>query len=249
MATTVAVPPEPQQPSISAIGRVIGVLFSPQPTFADIARKPSWLAPLLILAILGTGIGYFMNQKVDWSAFLRAKAEKSQRFAQLPEDQKERALVPQVKVSRAVAYCAGIVFTPIFTLILAVAYMLAFNLFAGAGVRFGQSFGIAAHASMPSALASVLIFVTLALKPYGDVNPETMLASHPGAFLSPDSPAWMLSLLSSFELFWLWTIVLLGIGYAAVNPKKLTTGKAIGIVVGVWLAWVVLKTGASFIFS
>jgi hypothetical protein len=248
MATTVAASPD-AQPPMSAMARIIGVFFSPTQTFADIARKPSWLAPLLILAILGTGVGYFMNQKIDWGTFIRAKAEKNSRFAQLPEAQKERTLAPQVKFSRVIAYCAGVVFTAIFTLILALVYMLAFNLFAGAGVRFGQSFGIAAHAAMPSGLASVLIIVTLALKPYGEANPETMLASHPGAFLSPDSPAWMMSLLSSFELFWLWTIVLLAIGYAAVNPKKLTTGKAIGIVVGVWLAWVVLKVGGSYIFS
>jgi hypothetical protein len=102
---------------------------------------------------------------------------------------------------------------------------------------------------MPTVVASILTMITLALKPFGQATPETMLASHLGAFLSSDAPRWMMSLLSSFELFWLWTVVLLGIGFAAVNPKKIKPGKGIAIVAGVWLAFVVLKVGIAYIFS
>ena len=50
MATTTAVSPaapEPQ-PQMSAISRMFGVLFSPQKTFEDIVRKPSWIVPMLV---------------------------------------------------------------------------------------------------------------------------------------------------------------------------------------------------------
>ncbi len=56
---TTAISPAPgeQEPEakISAMGRVTGVLFSPGETFADIVRKPSWLAPIAIMMVLSIG--------------------------------------------------------------------------------------------------------------------------------------------------------------------------------------------------
>jgi hypothetical protein len=249
MATTVAAPLEPQQPSISAIGRVIGVFFSPKPTFADIARKPSWVAPILIVTIFSLGVCYFMTQKIDWAGYMRTKAEKSSRFADLSEEQKQRQIAVQTKFVVPSTYVFGLLGPVVIALVLGGVYLGAFNLFAGAGVKFKQAFAIVSHGLIPGVIAAVLTMITLAIKPFGQATPETMLASHLGAILGPDAPPWELSLLSSFDIFWIWQIVLFGIGYAAVNPKKLTTGKSIGIVAGVWLAWVVLKVGASFIFS
>lgn len=249
MATTVAVPPEAPQPPINHFGRLFGALFSPKPTFEDISRRPSWIAPILALTILSIGVCYLMNQKIDWGSYLRTQAEKNSRFAQLSEDQKAQALAPQLKFTPYTVYAAGVLAPVIVALVIAAVYLGAFNLFAGAGVRFKQSFGIVAHASMPAAISSILILITLAIKPYGEATPENMLASHAGIFLSSDAPRWQMSLLSSFELFWFWTIALLGIGFAAVNPKKLTVGKSIGIVAGVWLVYVLVKVGITFAVS
>lgn len=248
MATTVAVPPD-AKPPMSAMARIIGVLFSPQQTFADIARKPRWVAPILIVTIFSLGVCYFMTQKIDWASYMRTKAEKSSRFADLPEEQKQRQIALQTKFVVPSTYVFGLLGPVVIALVLGVVYLGAFNLFAGAGVKFKQAFAIVSHGLIPGVIAAVLTMITLAMKPFGQATPETMLASHLGAILGPDAPPWELSLLSSFDIFWIWQIVLLGIGFAAVNPKKLTTGKAVGIVVGVWLAWVVLKVGASFIFS
>jgi len=52
MATASAPLAEPQA-SISPFGRLVGVIFSPKATFADIVRKPSWLLPAILLAVLG----------------------------------------------------------------------------------------------------------------------------------------------------------------------------------------------------
>jgi hypothetical protein len=248
MATTAAVAPE-SQPSIGAMGRVVGALFSPKPTFADVARRPSFVAPLAILTILSLGVCYFMMQKIDWPGYMRAKAEKSSRFAQLTEDQKQQQIAVQAKFTAPFTYAFGLLGPTLFALILALVYWGAFNLLGGAGAKFGQAFGIVSHAFMPSAIASVLTMLTLGLKPFGQATPETMLASHLGVLLSNDAPSWQLSLLSSFDIFWIWVMVLLAIGFAAVNPKKLAFGKSLGIVIGVWLVWIVLKVGVAFIFS
>ena len=53
----------------------------------------------------------------------------------------------------------------------------------------------------------------------------------------------MNSLFSSIDLFSLWTIILLAIGFAAMSEKKLTPGKAATPIVVLWLIWVLLKMG------
>lgn len=248
MATGVTPAPEAQAP-VNHFGRLFGVLFSPRQTFRDIARRPSWVAPIVLLSILGLGVGGVMNQRVDWESFIRQQAEKSPRFAQLSEDQKQRAIGMQAKIAPMIGYGFGLCGPALVALILAGIYLGVFNLFAGAGLRFGQSFGIVSHALMPSAIASVLAILTMLFKSHGDVDPERILASNVAALLPSDVPRWQVSLGSSLDLFWIWALMLMGIGYASTNPMKISTGKAVGLVFGPWAVWVLVKVGWAAAFS
>ncbi len=60
------------------------------------------------------------------------------------------------------------------------------------------------------------------------------MATNAGAFLSDDAPKWQEALLSSFDLFTIWSMILMAIGYSAINPKKISYGKALGTIVLVW---------------
>lgn len=248
MATSVTPVPEPQAP-INHFGRMFGVLFSPRQTFEDIAHRPSWVAPILLLSILGLGVGTVMNQRVDWESFVRQQAEKSSRFAQLSEDQKQRTIGMQAKIAPMIAYGSGLLGSAFVALVLAGVYLGVFNLFAGADLRFGQSLGIVSHALMPWAIASVLAILTMLFKSSGDVDPEHILASNVAALLPSEAPRWQVSLGSSLDLFWIWALILMGIGYASANPKKISTGKAIGLVVGSWAVWLLVKVGCVAAFS
>ncbi len=240
--------PEAQAP-INHFGRMMGALFSPKATFEDIARRPSWIAPIVLLTILGLCLSYMMNQRVDWNSFIRQQAEKSPRFAQLSEEQKQQALGPQTKYAPMIAYAFGLLGPGVFAVILALIYWGAFNLLTGAGLRFGGSFGIAAHAFVPSALASVLAIVTMYLKRPGEVDPERLLASNVAVLLPGDAPQWQVSLGQSLDIFWIWVLLLLATGFAAANPKKVSLGKAVGIVFGLWAVWLLLKVGWHLAFS
>ena len=67
MATTSLPAPNAQsQPAIGPFGRIIGVFFSPKPTFEDIARKPSWVAPLIVLLLINIGLSVALAQRADW---------------------------------------------------------------------------------------------------------------------------------------------------------------------------------------
>jgi hypothetical protein len=239
MATSMPAP-EATTP-ISPIGRIVGVFTSPKQTFTSIAEKPSWVAPMLLMMILAIIVGSLLNSKMNWNEYIRHKAEENPRFAAMSEEQKDQALVGQVKFWKGFSYGIGAVAIPISILIFAGIYTIAFNLFRGAGVRYGQSFAITTHAFLPSAITSILAMIILPLKTYGDVDPENIVATSLKAYLPETAPKPLLALGGSFELFWIWCLVLVAIGFAAANPRKVKPGAAMGIVFGLWAVWVLGK--------
>lgn len=244
MATTTSLMPAPEAPaSISPIGRIIGALFSPKKTFADVAAHPSWIAPMLLLTLLSLGVSALLVQKVDWHNFMEQQLNKNPRTEQLPADQKEKIIEAQSKYAPAFTYVLGACGPILGTLVITLVYWGAFNLFSGAGLKYGTAFGITSHAFMPASISSVLAIVTIFLKARGDVDPEHLLASALSAFLPENAPKWLNSLGNSLELFWLWCLVLLVIGFSAANPKKIKTGAAFGTVFGLWILWVLIKVG------
>jgi hypothetical protein len=240
MATTTMPAPEAQAP-ISHFGRIIGVFVSPKRTFASIAERPSWVAPLLLMIVLATAVGSLLNTKMNWSEYIRHKAEENSRFAQLSEEEKDRAVATQAKFWSGFSYVIGVVAIPLSALIFALIYWGAFNLFCGAGLGYGASFGITTHAFLPTVISSILALIILPLKSYGDVDPESVVATSLHAFLPEDAPKALAALGRSLELFWIWVLVLVAIGFAAARPKKIKLGTSLGIVFGLWAVWVLAK--------
>jgi len=248
MATTPMPVPEAPTP-ISAFGRVIGVFFSPKKTFADIAREPSWVLPLMLLTLLSIGVSIGINQRVNWREFMSQQIEKSPRAADLSNVQKEQQIEAGAKISPLFTYAVGACGPAIFILIITLIMWGSYNLFAGANTNFATSFGITSHAFLTGLVSSPLFFLVLYLKELGTVDLENPVAANVAAFLPEDSAKWLLTLGRQLDLFAIWTLVLLAIGFSTVNPKKLKGGTSYAIAFGVWGAWVALRVGAAFIFS
>ncbi len=242
MVTTPAAAPEPQPP-VNHLGQMFGALFSTKATFEDIAKRPSWVAPIVLFTLLGIVAGALIAQRTDWRSFFQRQNENNSRLAQAPPEQKERVLETQLKFAPISSYAFGALGPVLVVLVLTLVYWGAFNLFNGAGLNYGASFAITAHAYVPSLIASVLVIITIFLKQPGEIDPEHLLATNLGAFLADDAPKWLQSLGSSLELFWIWFLALLAIGFAAANPKKIKPASAFGVVFGLWLLWVLIKVG------
>jgi len=250
MATipTPAAEPQPQA-SISPFGRIVGVLFSPQVTFADIAKKPSWLLPVLISTILGIVSTTVLNQRMNWCEYVFQQIDKNPRAAQLSTEQKQQQAETSAKVTTYIVYGVGVAGSILFALAIGGVMMLAYNLLAGAGATFAQSLGIAAHTLATSIVTTPVFLLILFLKPAGALDPDNPIASNLAAFLPDDSAKWLVTLCKSLDLFTIWTLVLLAIGFAAVNPKKLKGAKSYVIVFSVWDALVLVKTLWALILS
>jgi hypothetical protein len=244
MGTTAVAPaPGGEQARIGAFGRVFGALFNPGPTFEDIARKPSWIAPLALLIVLTLVLTYFLIPKVDWHGFFRQQMDTSLFTKSLSDADKDTRAAAQAKYAPTLSYVFGPGIVILSVLFLALVYWLAFNLFKGASLRFSTAFGIICHAMVPIGIGTILTTVVVILKNVGDVTPEKMAASSLGFFLSSNAPRWQVSLGKSLDLFWIWSLILMSIGFAAANTRKISKGSGYAVVFGLWLAWVVVTVG------
>jgi hypothetical protein len=248
MATT-RVPAPEAQASLSPFARIFGVFFSPKNTFEDIVRKPSWIAPVLVSTVLSIIAVVALNQRMNWREYIAQQIEKNSRAAQLSADQKQQQIEVSAKFTVAIVYVAGVMVPVCFALVVGLAMMGAYNLLAGAGARFAASFAIVAHAAMVGIVSTPLFLLVLFLKPPGTVDPENPLATNLGALLPDESAKWLVTLCKSLDIFTIWTLILIAIGFAAVNPKKLKGAKSFTIAFSVWATYVVLRVGWAFIFS
>jgi len=250
MATTsVPAPGAQAQPAISPFARIVGVFFSPKTTFEDIVRKPAGVLPVVLLTLFGIGVSFAINQRINWREFMSQQMEKSPQAASMSAEQKEQRIEGGAKFSPPFTYAIGLLGPIILLLVVALAMWGAYNLLGGANTDFGTSFAITAHAFMTEPLRSTLFILVLYLKPYGTADLENPVATNLAAVLPDDSAKWLVALLKSIDVFTFWTLILLAIGFAAANPKKLKGGKAFTIAFSVWAAYVVCRVGWAFIFS
>ena len=249
MSETMSTSPNAQS-WMGALARIINVLITPKAAFEDIAQRPTWLAPLVLISLVSIAVIAIYSQRVGWRAYMEKQFADNPRTAQMTADQREEALDRGVRWAQAIGYISSVVGTLAAAAIVASVLLGAFNLLASAQLNFKTVFGIVSHAWMPYVVGGVLGIGMLYIEPAeNNVDIENLVPLHLGAFLSNDSARWLRTLASSFNLFSLWAILLMAVGLAAARPKKVRFGTALRIVGGLWLGYVLVKTGWVAVFS
>jgi hypothetical protein len=254
MATTSLPAPEAQsQPVISAFGRIVGVFFSPKPTFEDIARKPSWVAPMIVLLLINIGLSVALAQRADWVEVSKEQIAKSKfasrQFDSLSEDRKAEEYEKAAARGKAIRYIRGFIGWPLLLLISSGIYLGAFKLIGGARTNFATAFAVTAFAHLPMGLRELIAIPVLFLKDPASIDPENFLASNPAAILGSDLPTWLAVPLTSLDVFGLWAIVLMAVGFSATDPKKLPMGKSLAIVFAIFISIILFFTLLAWVFS
>jgi len=205
--------------------------------------------PIALLTVSSIAVCFGINQRINWREFMSQQIEKSPQAAQLSAEQKEQRIEGGAKFSAPFTYAIGLLGPIIGILVVALVMWGAYNLLGGANTNFGTSFAITAHAFLTGLLSSILFILVLYLKPYGSVDLENPVATNLAAVLPEDSAKWLVALLKSIDVFTIWILILLAIGFAATNPKKLQGSKAFTIAFSVWAVFVVCRVGWAYIFS
>ena len=252
MAST-TVPPAEVPESGNSISRIFGALFSPKATFESIVRRPTWLVPLLLLTLVSMGAGFAIGQRMGWRPLIEQQIQKNpsaqRRLEQLTPEQRQQIIDQQVKYVPISVYVASTLGSAVVLVIIAAVFLGIFNLASGVPMGFATSLSIAVYAWTPRLIYGLLAILILFLKDPSTVDPQNIVASNPAVFLADGAAAWLATLLRSLDLFSFWVMGLLSVGYSAVNPKKLSFGKAFATVFGVWLIYVLVRVGLAAAFS
>lgn len=250
--TTVGAPdPAPQQKSLGLFARIIGVFFSPKPTFEDIAKRPSWIGLMLLMTVISIGLSFALAQRADWVQVSKDQIAKSKmasrQIDQLPEDQKARAFEQAAQRSKIVREVRGFIGWPLLMLFTTAIYFGAYKLIGGVRTGFGTAFAISTFAHLPIAVRELLAIPVTFLKDPAAIDPENFLASNPAAIM--DVSGWQAVPLAFLDVFGIWCVILMAIGFSAADPKKNPIGKSFGIAITVWFSMLLFFTGLAWIFS
>ena len=252
--------PRVEEPArIGPIARLTGTLFSPGETFADVSRKPTIIAPLIIAIVTVLAGTFFFQWRVnpDWDTIMRTTIKKQ--MAARNQTLTDEQLNQQVALAKSFAKFTPIiapVFTSIFYAIIAGAFALGL-MFIQAKSTFKKTLSVVYWSW--AATGIVLTIVTIAslmvkdeasLRSIDPTQSAGIVPTNLAWFLPSDMSAVMKTVAGSIDIFTIWFLILCAIGLAAIaGSKKITTGKTATVVFGFWAVYVLLKVGWAAAFG
>lgn len=239
-------PPAPpaatvEPPATNSFVRMAGVLGAPAKTFAEIARRPDIIIPLIVIVLIGYVSTLLVMPRLDLTAMRTQQEEQlKKRNPNMTDADFERMSKFGEATVKVAAWVSPILML-IWYVIIAGVLLLAFRLMGGDG-NFKQAFSVTLYAWLPMILLSIVTTVVVLLR--GSFDPTqaaTLVKSSPAFLVDMKEHPMLFSLLSSFDLFTIWTIVLLIFGFAAIS--KLSRAKSAVIVLVMWAVMIVIKVG------
>ncbi len=243
------IPPNLEPAPLSEPARIINTFVAPSKTFADLRRKSSWWVPWLLISIVSIAFMLVVDRQIGFEQVSRnqiAHSSRAEQFEKLPPDQQAKQLQVSVSITRVISYSLPVINLIVFVIIAAV-LMGTFNLAPGAGVRFGTALAIVIYGSLPGIIGALLGIVSLlAGVDREGFNINNPVATNPAYFMDPVGNKFLYGMASALDVFVIWSIVLIGIGFACNSKVKRST--AVGIVAGLYLLYklVAASLGAAF---
>jgi len=230
--------PAPEQAPLSEGARLVNTFIAPSKTFTDLRRNASWWGPWLLISIFALLFVYSMDRQVGFDQISRneiAHSPRADEFDKLPADQQEKRLQISTSIVRYLSY--GIPVTILFFLAITTTVLwVTFKVVAGGDVSFKTAYAIVFYGSLPNIISSMLGAISM----FAGVNPEGFnvnnpVATNPAYFMDRAGNKFLYGMASGLDVIVLWTVVLMGIGFACNSKVKRTT--AIALVAGWYLFW------------
>ena len=253
------VPAEPEEPArLNWLQRLTGILFSPGETFEDINRKPTILAPLIILVALTLSVLYFIDWRVkpDIEKITREQMIKTmERFGgQKPTEEQITEAVERQKKFNKFQPAVAAVFTPIIYLIVSGVFAIGL-IMVQAKTTFKRVFSVVTWSNAVIGIVSFLVLAAAlmvkdeeSLRSLDIRNIQSAIPTNPAAFMDPSTSSFLRGLAASLDIFTIWLIVLTIIGLTALAGKK-KKGSVKWMVIVIWVVWAVVKAGFAGVFG
>jgi len=230
--------PTPQPAPLSQAARIVNTFIAPSKTFTDLryhARWSSFVTPWIVIATFSVLFFVSVGKQVGFEQVAKnaiARSSRADQFDKLPADQQARSLGIQTTILRVATYGSPL-FVLFYALMATLALWLTFKLAFEAETSFGQAYAITMFSLLPGIIGGILGTIAL----FAGVNPEGFDIRNPvgtnlAYYLDPETTGkFVRAMASSLDILSIWTIVLIGIGYACTSKVKRSTAI---ITVTVW---------------
>ncbi len=212
-------PEAPQLPSLPI--RMLNVFFSPGEVMAGLKDNPAWVGALVFGAAL-TVLSALLLPAEIFEATMRQQI--LERGGPAPDN-----IETMARVLRIGGTVAGAVFWFVISAAMAGLLTLIFSFILGDRGKYKQYLAVLAHAFLIAAVGAVVV-VPLRIS----AQDASVLLSV-GTFMPFLEDGYFARVLGFVDLFGLWAWAVVGIGVAALEPKR-TVGGAIGIVMVIPIA-------------
>ena len=236
---------------LGPLGRIVGLIFSPTETFADIARHPTWAFILIVTIVLSSASLFSFQFRVPnlerrYEELVRQKIEETlerQGAAKPPQEALDRQVQVQKRIFQLLPLLP-IGAIPIVALFLAGVFFLGLLLLQ-AETTFRKTFSVVSWSyGVTSSLGALLTLIVLWLRDPELIDPTnlegevvTNLGAMLGLSVQKTHPA-LFALATSVDIFTIWFLILTASGFSAISHKLSRTKSAILVFVlwGVWVA-------------
>jgi hypothetical protein len=222
-------PPQPVAPAPkpqSFFSRLIGIYFSPGETFQEIGRAPAVVIPIIVLALLTTGVVIVVSQRISFEKVAMQRIDDAVADGKIPAEQAEQQKEATRKFMAIFKYVIPVI-AGVFSILMALAIAgLAKLISSMMGIE--NTFLALLAATVYTILAvsivsSVVATLLLYLKPVEEIDPNNPVGSNVAALLTMAGvkglPKFVNGLLAYVDVFYIWKVALFGIGFAAVSRK------------------------------
>ncbi len=250
MATASVVPPQETAP-LSEVQRIINVFFSPSKTFSDLRRNASWWGPFLLVVIVSVLFVSVVDQKVGFRKTvenqLRTQPKQADQLEKMSPADREKNMQARTTGTKYFSYGFPLILLIIWAIMAGLLYAtLKFGV--SADVTFKALFALVIYAGLPGLFKSLLAMLSLLAGVSGDsFTFQNPVATNPGYFIDPTTNPVLYAFASSFDIFSLWTIVLVAIGITCV--AKVKSGTAYAVAFGWFAVGILFGTGLAALFS
>jgi hypothetical protein len=248
MSSMPAAAPQTASPALSETQRILNTFIAPSKTFSDLRRNSRWWVPWIVLAIASVAFIVVIDQKVGFDQIahiMTANSARAAQMEQLPPDQRAQRYESMAKFTRIFAYASPLTGLLIY-LVIAAVLTGTFRFGAGAEVGYKTSLAIVMYGSLPFVISALLGMLSLS----AGANPESFnlnnpVASNPAYFMDMAGNKFFYTLASALDVFTIWSIVLMAIGFA--RNSKLRAGTCFTVIASWYLLWKLLAAGLALL--
>lgn len=249
MNENVAVEGQSGEPGLSQVERIVDTFTAPTKTFKDILRDSSWWLPYLLGALLGVLFAYVILNKVGLPTLVDGVVHHSKTLedtlanAAPPDAARIRSRIEtQFKFSYAYPVL-GLLFGAICAGVLLATANFAF----GGRAKYKQMLAVWFYATLPLIVFNLLVIVSVYAGLSGDqFDIQNAIGTNIGYYLSGgDTPHWLVTLLSSIDIFAIWSALLMTLGVSIVAGIKRSSAAI--VVFGWWIIVILFKVAGAAI--